>query len=453
MLLGDRGDQNPSASTTLRPGFYVSDAEQWLSATSCRVMTDGYSWLQAVHWVAGADVYVPRRSHGPRQFGATTVRVAQVLAELTPCRPGVPYLARRLDLSERSIEYQLSMLREAGLLVYVSKGGRLAGEGKRASLFARVIPPVFDTALGIRTLGVGPERRPVGIAERGRPLMARLAAAAARKVRRRRRSKSASAAPSSRRGRCTPMRGSTSALSSAGTTSIPPESKLVDGKQEKAPVGKKGARLGLNQIGRRYRLAAELVRRVPWLQRASVPRIAWVLRDVSDAGWSCDEVQAWIHIRGAADHVRRPSGLLATLLCTALVALDTEAKRRVAVEQWRDSRQAARERHAEWEGSWRSPSSRALSRQVSAAVDRVRSGLAAPAVAEVGEGHQMDVDSLSKEEVLELRGAATKDHGLVLRWLDFAGEPTTRRVFTSRFVDDVLRLRGTGRLVLHGGAQ
>ncbi|MFJ8785811.1 hypothetical protein [Streptomyces sp. NPDC102476] len=200
-------------------------------------------------------------------------------------------------------------------------------------------------------------------------------------------------------------------------------------------------------------MAAELVRQVSWLRRASVPRIAWVIRDVADAGWSCDEVLAWLHIRGAADHVRRPSGLLATLLATALEALDTELKRRAAVEQWRDSRRAARERHVEWEGPWRAPSSHALSKQVSAAADRVRAGLAAPALTEISAGQEADVASLSKQEVLDLRAAAAKDHRLVLRWLDFAGELTTRRVFTSRFVDDVLRLRATGHLVLHGGAR
>ncbi|MET9777663.1 hypothetical protein ABZ023_25960 [Streptomyces sp. NPDC006367] len=178
-----------------------------------------------------------------------------------------------------------------------------------------------------------------------------------------------------------------------------------------------------------------------------------MIRDLSDAGWSCEEVLAWLHIRGAADHVRRPSGLLATLLTTALDVLDTETKRQAAVEQWRDSRRAARERHVEWEAPWRAPSSHALSRQVSAAADQIRTGLASPVLAEVCPGQKMEVEFLSKQEVLELRATAAKDHGLVLRWLDFAGELTTRRLFTSGFVDDVLRLRGTGHLVLHGGTR
>lgn len=443
------------STPTVTTSLFVSDPGQWLSTTCSRVTRDGYSWLQAVHWVASAGAYVPRRSHGPREFGTTTVRVAQVLAELTPCRPGVLFLARKLELSERTIEYQLSMLREAGLLAYVSKGGRVAGEGKRASEFVRVIPPVFDETLGIRTLGTGPGRRPVGMAKEGRRVIGRLAAAAARKVRRRRRraSKSVPTPGSSGPGRCTPMVGSSWGLESAGTTSVPPENNTDGGKPEKNPVGGKSARRGLNLVGRRYRLAAELVRRVPWLQRASVPRIAWVIRDVADAGWSCDDVLAWLHIRGAADHVRRPSGLLATLLATALKALDTEVKRKAAVEQWRDSRRAALERHAEWEGPWRGPSSHALSKQVSAAANQVRASQTAPALAEISAGQEADVASLSKQEVLDLRAAAAKDHELVLRWLDFAGEHTTRRVFTNGFVDDVLRLRGAGHLVLHGGAR
>ncbi|MFZ3475940.1 hypothetical protein ACODT4_43910 [Streptomyces sp. 2.9] len=42
------------------PGLFVPEASQWLTTTSGRVALDGYSWMQAVHWVAGAGVYEPR---------------------------------------------------------------------------------------------------------------------------------------------------------------------------------------------------------------------------------------------------------------------------------------------------------------------------------------------------------------------------------------------------------
>jgi DNA-binding transcriptional ArsR family regulator len=117
------------------------------------------------------------------------VRVAQELATLFPCRPGIGYLVRRTGLSERSVEYHLGMLREAGLLAWIVKGTRVSGGPARASEFARMIPVEFDVALGIRTVQRDEDapaytRAVSGIAEAGRELMARLARKASRKVRR-----------------------------------------------------------------------------------------------------------------------------------------------------------------------------------------------------------------------------------------------------------------------------
>ncbi len=224
------------------PGLYVPEASQWLSTSSSRIAGDGYSWMQAVHWVAGSGLYKPRRhrSHGPRSFGPTTVRVAQELAQLFPCRPGIEYLVRRTGLSERSVEYHLAMLREAGLLAWIVKGTRVSGGPAQASEFARMIPVEFDAALGIRTVQRDADapaytRAVSGIAEAGRELMAKLAKKAARKVRKPRSKTSSKArAKASVRGaeqgrvtavsdevRCTPMQVGTSTVSSAGGTSLP----------------------------------------------------------------------------------------------------------------------------------------------------------------------------------------------------------------------------------------
>ncbi|MFE5614128.1 hypothetical protein [Streptomyces sp. NPDC056524] len=120
---GRRRQRGRRAAHAVRAG-----ASQWLP-TSPRIAGEGYSWMQAVRWVAGSGLYRPRRhrSHGPRSFGATTVRVAQEFAQLFPCRPGIEYLVRRTGLSERSVEYHLGMLREAGLLAWIVKGTRVSG--------------------------------------------------------------------------------------------------------------------------------------------------------------------------------------------------------------------------------------------------------------------------------------------------------------------------------------
>ncbi|MGW5944166.1 hypothetical protein [Streptomyces celluloflavus] len=47
---------------------------------------------------------------------------------------------------------------------------------------------------------------------------------------------------------------------------------------------------------------------VPWVGRASVPRIVWILREVSDdAGWTADEVIAFLDRDRAPGIVHRPS--------------------------------------------------------------------------------------------------------------------------------------------------
>ncbi|MFB6992853.1 transcriptional regulator, partial [Streptomyces sp. NPDC056304] len=154
MLPAPRPAVDGADAVAVLPALYVPEASQWLTTSTGRIALDGYSWLQAVHWVAGSGLYEPRRhrSHGPRSFGLTTVRVAQELAQLSPCRPGIEYLMRRTGLAERAVEYHLGMLRETGLLAWIVKGTRVSGGPAQASEFARMIPVEFDAALGIRTV-------------------------------------------------------------------------------------------------------------------------------------------------------------------------------------------------------------------------------------------------------------------------------------------------------------
>ncbi|MFB6865111.1 winged helix-turn-helix domain-containing protein [Streptomyces virginiae] len=381
-------------AVTVLPELFVAEASQWLSTSSGRIAGEGYSWMQAVHWVAGSGLYQPRRhrSHGPRSFGPTTVRVAQELAALSPCRPGIKYLMRRTGLSERSVEYHLAMLREAGLLAYVVRGTRVRGEAAQASEFARMVPLEFDVALGIRTAGEGTGRRMTGIAEAGRELMVKLAKKAGRKLRRPRAKTSAKAlavgsvegsaesvsTAVSAGGRCTPMEGGSTGTSSAGSTSLPPESKLASGKSDCPTRKRSKAKVDgrrLNRVGRRYQLAQELTQELDWLRGCSVPRIAWVARTLADAGWSVTEVKAWLNLRGETGRVHRGSGLLAVLLAGAEKILDTPGKRADAVEQWRGAQEAARRhriqqfraRAERFDGDWDAPTSRAVQRQVNEA--------------------------------------------------------------------------------------
>ncbi|MEV0449821.1 helix-turn-helix domain-containing protein [Streptomyces sp. NPDC050600] len=412
----------------LLPELWVPEASQWLSSSAGRRVLDGYSWMQAVHWVAGSGLYQPRRhrSSGLRTFNATTVYIAQLLAELTPCYPGVEYLMRRSGLSERAVEYHLAALRETGLLAYISRGTRVRGERAHASEFARMIPPEFDRALGVRTVlrdetAPAYTRAAMGIGEAGRKLMAKLGGKAKRKPRRPRRrpgpktvsttAKSASkgfaggvregagaAAETAVSGgsRCTPMESGSSAASSAAGTYPPPEKKLASGQSESSSrrkskakaIGRasKGSRK-LNVTGRRFQLARGLTRELEWLRGCAEERIAWVARGVADAGWTVTDVQGWLHLRGGARRVRRGSGLLAVLLDGAEKVLDTPQKRAAAVEQWRGAQEAARRHRIQqvrdererYEGDWQAPQNRTVRGEIDSAVAQLKS-LARPVV-------------------------------------------------------------------------
>ncbi|MGI5485091.1 transcriptional regulator [Streptomyces lavendofoliae] len=487
LIPAPRPSVDDSDAVSVLPGLFVPEASQWLSTSSGRIAGDGYSWMQTVHWVAGSGLYKPRRhrSHGPRSFGATTVRVAQELAQLFPCRPGIEYLMRRTGLSERSVEYHLGMLREAGLLAWIVKGTRVSGGPAQASEFARMIPPEFDRALGIRTVQRDEDapaytRAASGIAKADRKLMAKLAQKASRKVRKPR-SKTSSKAPArgarkaadqgtatavSDEARCTPMQVGTSAVSPAGGTYFPPESKLASG-ASKSPTPKKGkakaagGRRKLNAVGRRFRLAGELTRRVEWLRGCSVPRIAWVAREVADAGWTSDEVLAWLEIRGTAERVRRGSGLLAVLLASATTVLDTPAKRTSAVEQWHRAEEArrrhriervraARERH---DGGWQAPASRAVRREVEAAIDQLLSPAPAPVDVEEGQGLVLDgtkTFELGDEELAPLITAMREElaYGrteLVSAAIETLGAEEATRVLGEGLVRRALQLEGLAR--------
>lgn len=430
--------------------LWTPEAGQWVSTTTGRIASDGYGWMQAVHWVADGGHYRPRRAHGPA-FGDTTVRIANELVRFSPCRPGVDYLARRLGLSERTVQYHLQMLRQAGLLAYVQRGTRVRAQGRRASEFARIVPAAFDHCLGVRVIGTGVRRRPVGMAEAGRAEMAALGRKAVRSARRRRPRAGRRRVPA----RCTPRGVATLALSPTGDTRLPSEAKLGRGNPPTPTSRTSTSKTGrLNAVGRRFRLAAELIRRVGWLGRSSTPRIAWIVRHVADAGWTADEVLAWLHTRGEADLVRRPSGLLATLLQGAETLLDTPQKRAMAVEDWRDSRAAGERRHRGWLPATNAPRSRAVRELVTTAlVPRPRTDLRpAPAAPRA----TLDGRPLAPADTALLRETARAefmlgDSTLVRSAVRAWGSERAAEVYGEELVRRVLGLaRATGLLTLAG---
>ncbi|MGW1409448.1 transcriptional regulator [Streptomyces sp. NPDC002403] len=431
-----------SAGSGRGASLRVIAASQWLNTTTGRIATCPYSWMQAVHWVGGSGLYTPSRTHGPK-WGPTTVLIAQEISALAECRPSVAYLARKLKLSERTVQYHLDMLREAGLLVYRSKGTRLTGRINQASVFERTVPVEFDEALGIRTVGEGPERRPVGIAEEGRKLIGKLAKKAARKVRRRR-----SKTRASGRSRCTPMQGGTSASSTAGTSTSPSETKLASGSHSH-PTQKKTSRgpQKLNKIGRRYQLGQELVTNVPWLQKASAPRISWIARHCADAGWTWREVQAAAEEHSPIDpaDTRRPSGLLAHRIKGVHLLYATPGARQQMVLAWQESTAQEHFRHSGYDAPapHAAPDDVEVSEAQAAFGAAMRAANATRTTSTGGNdglipAGEIDLHALSPHEIGMHRAFAADDPTYVRSLLDTLSETAVRQLLTSKLVDQAL---------------
>ncbi|WP_186782489.1 helix-turn-helix domain-containing protein [Streptomyces sp. CBG9] len=471
---------SPSSDGTARAApseIWVPESSQWLSTTRSRVASDGYTWMQGVHWVAGSGLYQPRRHRrtGLRGMGPMTLYIAQLLSELSPCRPGVTYLTRRTGLTKRAVEYHLAALREAGLLAWIVRGTRVRGAPALASEFALVLPPEFDVALGIRTRlreETAPPytRAATGISEAGRKVMARLARRAARRVRKPRKTASktaptptapgaghASGTPVSGRSRCTPMQGGADGGSGAGGSGPPLETDVASG-SSKSPTPKSSAepRRGrrVNRVGHRFQLAARLAEEVPWLRGAATPRLAWVLRDVADAGWTVEEIRAWLHHRGTPEgHVHRPSGLLAALLCQALVVLDTPAKRVQAVDAWRAAQHAARRdrvthtrtHHHAHDADLTGPTSLAAQREVADAFARPTGTLAPDNHLSAQANHADEIDDAlrkkCREEAEQLIALGEPD--LVVEAVQNLGRAAAETHYGKRLVASALRLAAT----------
>lgn len=414
----------------------IPNAQQWIDTTTGRLATDPTSWMQAVHWAAGSGIYTPTSAHSPL-WGTTTVRIAQELKALSECRPGIDYLAKKLGVSERTVQYHLALLREAGLLVYRTKGTRRRSGGNVASHFERVIPVAFDEALGIRTKVLRDDdawvqRVPVGIAEQGRKLIGKLARKAARKVRRR---------PAQNRvlkqERCTPMSVAQPVSSSTSTSNLfPSESKLSASGKKSSPTPKqqKARRRTMNTVGRRYQLARQLIQQVPWLGRASVARIAWIVRGVADAGWSVDEVRALVDSYGpVARVVHRPSGFLANRL-TGHALWCTDYRRAQLVTQWRDNSRATARRHDEWQAPVTGPQNPGIRAYVQRTFNQIKhQQLAADNV--LLDDSDLDIESLTRDQVISMRAAAEANPALIDAALALMDERDVRRLYTNRLVD------------------
>ncbi|TJZ97443.1 hypothetical protein [Actinacidiphila oryziradicis] len=165
------------------------------------------------------------------------------------------------------------------------------------------------------------------------------------------------------------------------------------------------------------------------------------MREVADAGWSADEVIAWLDNGDAPQAVRRPSGFLARRLEHATTLWPDAAGRARAVEAARDSQRAEHARHVEWEGDWQMPRSAAVLAEVRASFSR-----SVPAQQEepgMGDVVRTDdglpvLEEFTREQIIDLRRDAEKDPSVIEFTINTAGEVYARRLYSNRLVDQAV---------------
>ncbi|GAA2462933.1 hypothetical protein [Streptomyces lavendulocolor] len=157
----------PRSEVAFQP---VRGAAQEVARTASR-RTGPRRWLRSVLWLIDAALH-PKAT-------AVTLRIAEDLAARMNYDTGhVRYcldeMVGRLGLSRPTIKRHVAVLRELGALAWVVHGTRtnirrllgLKGYAGTATVYAAVIPPVYDHAMGHRIVGAGYEARIV-IGQRG----------------------------------------------------------------------------------------------------------------------------------------------------------------------------------------------------------------------------------------------------------------------------------------------
>lgn len=137
----------------------VRGACQEVSNTKSR-RTGPRGWLRAVRWLIAAGLH--------SRANATTLAIAEDLAARMDYDTGharycLDEMVARTGISRASIKRHIGYLREMGALAWVEHGTRhnirramgLKGYAATATIYAAVIPPVFDHAMGHTIVGSG----------------------------------------------------------------------------------------------------------------------------------------------------------------------------------------------------------------------------------------------------------------------------------------------------------
>ncbi|HEX5567688.1 MAG TPA: hypothetical protein VFY14_12315 [Streptomyces sp.] len=294
-------------------GCLLDRDRQHVTSTPCR-RTGPRRWLRAVVWAVAAGLH-PRAT-------ATTLTVAEDLASRMHYDTGhalyaLDTMVARLGLSRSCITGHVKILRELGLLAWVSQGSRtnlrralgLPGYAGTATVYAATIPPAYDTAMGHRLVGEGYTARAV-VDHRTRPQPAvQQGPEEAPDTTGKRSTWTPSLRVVKREGKVELSGGFTTTAGAAANRNPAPTQKTSSsdhGRRSKTRRKRRTTVCGRPITGRMIqqarRLAPWIRARINWLQKATHDQISWVLLDPIARGWDEQRILNWAAAVGRVSH-------------------------------------------------------------------------------------------------------------------------------------------------------
>lgn len=311
----------------------VRGAAQEVARTASR-RTGPRRWLRSVLWLINAALH-PKAT-------AVTLRIAEDLAARMDYDTGhVRYcldeMVARLGLSRPTIKRHVAVLRELGALAWVVHGTRtnirrllgLKGYAGTATVYAAVIPPVYDHAMGHRIVGSGYGARIV-IDQRGQAPGGEedsLADAPATK---------ACEPPSltwvEEEGQVQMVGGSNYTPRAGRRTASIPRQKTSSSNSSRSATERRSPM----QVAQDIRIARQVRPLVNWTQREGLRRLAYALRPLIDRGLDVMQIADELAGMCLGWRPKQPANYLRTVLAQdtareAQLAADAE---RLAAQTW-----------------------------------------------------------------------------------------------------------------------
>lgn len=319
----------------------VPAGAQEVTSTASR-RTGPRAWLRAVGWLIAAGLH--------RQAGPTTLAIAEDLAARMDYDTGharycLDAIAARLGIDASTVKRHVSYLRGLGALAWVQHGDHtnsrqrlgLPGYAATATVYAAVIPAVYDHAMGHRIIGAGYEARIiVDLNKRPKPV-----------------DNSPVDNPSSE-GLAPP---SLTVVKKEGQLEVvggfkDTSRKRASRQQPESPSPKKtasssrrhGERRSPTQVARDCWIAGQVRPRINWTQSAGIRQLAHALRPLIDRGLNADQIiielaSWWLDWRPA-----KPAAYIRARLArqAAEEALEAATATALASPQWQHAMQELR---------------------------------------------------------------------------------------------------------------